>query len=417
MHFGLTAIQKYAMYLPRELALNKFAWRISVANQAYLKSNRGLIAKVQYIWQITQVVIINGAKVLGMHLYSTFFFMTRLVKIKRWESEGCQEDLARLPYKCRAQFSDSIQKELFKEVYVQEPLPVFERLPSPERKAFRSSHNQILSYCSRSFTVYGPIIRLWVESLLAKANADKGNLIFLARDGIAPYAVCLKLFDEFNYAEKYPNLTKDNISLVYLSRKVISWTKQSGSNTEIAKRYLRQQIKYSETQRYLFVDIGFAGSMIDKIMQLVLDCGLIEAQTYSEDPKKITFHYLISHTSKAEGFLGNLDKPLEDVASAGKNPAVYWLEDSHQGNEKSPSELIESDGHIYPDTIIKGKQKLCSTSPLQSLLRQFSLQASIDGACQFDSSTPDQVEKALKLFQKTLKQIKAFELPLFIEHI
>ena len=233
----------------------------------------------------------------------------------------------------------------------------------------------------------------------------------MARDGIAPFHVAQQLMKKDEYKEKFPMITEDRISLVYLSRKVMHTSFLSDEGKILAKDYLKQEISQkSNPKGFIFVDIGFRGSTIEMIRTLMLE---------SHPNKSVEFDYLISHTPNAAGFLGNLESPLEDIESAGLNPAVHWLEDSHQGIEKSPKNLVRTDKGISPDTLNQGLT--CTKDPLQKLLRQFASEKCVEGAVELDIPENQEIKKSQEdhfkaNFVETLKKIKQRSLPIFIEH-
>ena len=211
-----------------------------------------------------------------------------------------------------------------------------EGLLIPEEHREKYIKCAMATYAS-SQAYYGPVAMGWARSVLDTAALQDRKLVFLARDGIAPYHLALKM------KEEHPDLYGDvEISLAYLSRNVIDNADVDRQNPEILSDYM-QQLGINEGDKCLFVDVGFKGSrnrsVKDQLQNLNLD---------------IEHHYLISLTQDAYGFMlnldTNLDNELKSVYSAEQNLAVHWLEDTHQGVEESPKRLIKKDGRVVPDT-------------------------------------------------------------------
>lgn len=221
-------------------------------------------------------------------------------------------------------------------------------------------------YCS-SIQQYAPVVVEWVHSCLetAKSSNPPKRVVFLARDGIAPFEVA-KILKE-KYPEKYGDVP---ISLLYISRTVKDWMMSNPKNHEMFVEYAKQE-GIEHDQKCLFIDIGFTGSMIEPIRELL---------------KKVTtdiqFGYLVSHTQNAHGFMANMEAKLESVKAAGQNPAVHWLEDTHQGVVNSPSKLFrDTDGTIRPYFKNTAGHNTCKVhSPKSYLYKHFGMRAILDGA-------------------------------------
>lgn len=269
----------------------------------------------------------------------------------------------------------------------------------PATKKEEAIQKAIACY-ARSKKIYGPIAHAWTEYLLEKANKEGKKLVFMARDGIPPYEIALNLMKKPEYQAKYPNITKDKIVLGYFSRKVVNHSLESEANKALFKRYTSEELGIKDGDECLFVDIGFEGSMIDKIR------GLLPGV-------KADFEYLIAINNKATGFIATQDKQLSSVPSAANNLGIHWLEDSHQGCIASPSSLVEVNGRIYPNTNTP-KNKTYSSQPksLQFLLKYFSQLGVVEG----ETISKDQLEKCKKVFDETIQKIKDSQLPLLIEH-
>lgn len=261
----------------------------------------------------------------------------------------------------------------------------------------------LLSY-SRSKTVYGPVARAWTEHLLDKANKENRKLVFLARDGIAPYKMARKLMATPEYQSKYPNVVGINqVALGYISRKVMESLSKSEERCAIFQEYAEKEIGIKKGQSCIFVDVGFAGSMIAPIRGKLPN-------------SKIDFEYLISLTDKANGYITAINRKIYPDTWAGQNPGSHWLEDTHQGNFKSPSELVKVEERIYPNTIIPKKKQYCTEpNSLESMIRKFSQKAIV--RCYQDKPLSEKALEAAKAtFVETLDRIKRYELPLFVVH-
>lgn len=209
---------------------------------------------------------------------------------------------------------------------------------------------------------YGPLVSEWAKSLLDTAVIEKRKLIFLARDGLAPYlaaGILKTLYD--------PLYNDVDLSLIYISRSVahsstLKDDKISSSDAIIGdyvqtlkhrdpyllRKYILQETGMSQNDRCIFVDVGFSGSVINPITSQLEELGI-----------DMQFNYLISHTTTrkvkkekylAKGFLAdNEHRPLSVVDKAGGNPAVHWIEDTHQWVIESPKILTVNDtGKVVP---------------------------------------------------------------------
>lgn len=408
--FRISEIQLNSIYLPVRVQINNAGTAIATLNRWHQQRPQTCINKVNYVARMALTLLVAGFRIVSSSIISTWFFFSRLKKMRVWQKNGCQQDIDLLSTHEQRVISQKIYKDLD------------ERMPSATPEMRQSAYKQILSYYARSGKIYGPIVRLWVDHVLAKAHQSNSSIIFLARDGIAPYKVATHLLKTHQaYREKYPNLCKENgISLAFLSRKVIKFLDK---NQNLGSEYLQQLLPQdilstnhapdtpTQLKNVMFVDIGFAGSMISRIKNLMNQATSINFEN------RCTFHYLISHTDKAEGFLGQVTQPFDEVASAGTNPAVNWLEDSHQTSISSPTTLVkDSEGKIYPNTQTPSQTIEVSQDPLQYLLRKYATAAAIDFASQEpDPSTiSNKAQTIIKIFRTTLSKIKNAELPIFI---
>lgn len=227
----------------------------------------------------------------------------------------------------------------------------------------------IKDLCASSYTLsyqyYGPVVLDWAKSVLDTAVVKNRKLVFLARDGVAPYKVAQML--QKQYPEKYGNV---HMCYVYFSRKLVDNALKTPGRLA---RYLGQQ-GIQEKDRCLFVDIGFAGSMIGKIRKQLAPLDL-----------NIKFQYLISHHDQVRGFMADTKTviPAVNYASA-TNAAVLWLEHSHQEGAISATQLLETkEGVPYPNTCPPEQKKPLSCKqerPVEYLLKKYSLKGVLDYA-------------------------------------
>lgn len=260
---------------------------------------------------------------------------------------------------------------------------------------------------------YGPVILEWALSLLDTALVEGRKLIFLARDGIAPYKAARHL-KKVN-SPKYNSI---DLSLVYISRTLaysssLMDEKISSSDRHvkryvqslkkrdpfILKKYIVQETGLKEKDRCIFIDVGFGGSLIPPIMSQLQGLG-IDAE----------FCYLISHTTKtkveeigynARGFLAHREKrPLNVVDKAGGNPAIHWIEDTHQSIVCSAKILITSkSGKIVPATVVKVDKEFqiqevvgenpstCKHLPDEYLVKTYGLKGVLDAVYSHESKS------------------------------
>lgn len=300
-----------------------------------------------------------------------------------------------------------------------------------------------------SRTYYGPIVCEWAHSLLDTAVIENRKLIFLARDGIAPYITCKLLKEAF--PDKF---NKVEIYLIYISRTVAYSSVQldeeisssdkhvvdylktvQNRDPDILRKYIVQETDLKESDRCIFVDVGFGGSIIRPVKRQ-LKSMLVDAQ----------FCYLISHTTsekvrkekyRAHGFLAHLEqRPLDPVNKAGGNPAVHWIEDTHQGVLLSPKILFQTDsGKIVPATVtekegvfhvapLKGEAKQdCKSTPELFLVKTHGLKGIVAYAKSYQLShhAPSPWRQASdhlrEIFAKYLSKLQSKERFLLIPHV
>lgn len=222
-----------------------------------------------------------------------------------------------------------------------------------------------------TYTQFAPIIYDWTLSLMKRAKTENQHIVFMARDGLAPYRMAQII------QQSVPQLRSLKISYVYLSRKVVD------GDRDMLKDYLNQELGKSSSRRnqnYLFVDLGFLGSMCSKIRSALKE---------TNKDAKCEFEFLISTGKEARGFAGTMQQNLRAVRSAGKNRAVYWLEDTHQGLMKSPKRLVKDEhGKILPNTfdreLSEPSTEFKSTDSLDFLCRNAAQKAIFDFVCEKD---------------------------------
>jgi hypothetical protein len=236
---------------------------------------------------------------------------------------------------------------------------------SPEKIA--KYEQRALSCYASSYMHYSPVVIEWAHSVLetAMASTPPKRVVFLARDGIAPYEVAKIL--QKKHPKKYGKVP---LSLLYISRKVKDWAVESEKNKQMFIDYVKQE-GLRPNEKCLFIDLGFLGSMINPIKKMLKD--------FTPD---IQFGYLVSHTQDAHGFMANMEARLESVKAAGINPAVHWLEDTHQGVQNSATKLfVDGKGIIRPYTVNKKGYITCKEEhPKSYLYKYFGLKAVAEGA-------------------------------------
>lgn len=204
-------------------------------------------------------------------------------------------------------------------------------------------HKAIACY-ARSSYYFGRVALLWVDFLLKKADREGKQIVFMARDGIAPYKLAQTLLK--TYPQRYPNFnsTEKHCFLAYLTRKIVGtgFDSKTGQLISEGKKLIQNylhQLGVKEGTPCIFVDVGFEGSMTEKI-KAIMERGDIE------------FEFLISiRDDRAHGFLATQEERLVSVPHPTCNLAVHWLEDNHQGVGESPTHLIIADnGRIVPNT-------------------------------------------------------------------
>lgn len=274
-----------------------------------------------------------------------------------------------------------------------------------------------ISTYSSSRKQYGPVVFEWVKSVLDTAKVEGRKVVFMARDGIAPYEVAKIL------KEKDPNYKDVDISLVFLSRSIISTASENKEDKNLVHDYLIQECNMQKNDKCLFVDVGYQGSMISKIKKLTSCLNL-----------NLKFEYLLSHNPNIDGFLEDVKTPLKSIPinEAGNNLATYWLEDTHQSNLESPKKLqrMEKNGKqvVIPDIFVGSEPMTCKkTQPIDFLLKHFGLEAVMDYAKKRVSEEQNpsnenpvawkhSSEKMRNEFDAFLNKCRAKEHVLFVHH-
>lgn len=377
-----------------------------------IKSDSGKVKRtVAPIANVGKKAVFDLAKVICAiftGVYSLVSYPIRAYKQHKIEKLGIKQSLALLDENEKGAFRKDLERHLESHP-ISKPFLLSCIWPflSSQRKEnlITEAKDKITASYFRSKKIYGPVARAWTDALLEKAHKEHKKVVFLARDGIAPYRIAKALMKTQEYREKYPELVEDKqITLAYFSRKVINSAVENDKTRGIFDKYVTKELGLKDGDKCIFVDVGFEGSMIDNFRNILL-------------PRVgIDFEYLISLTPKANGFLATNEKRLTSVAKAGGNPGIHWLEDTHQGSQESPKELVEVAGNVYPNTRVPEAHKYCvRKNSLEYLVREFSQDAVVESA----KGAPipqDQRDTIKKTFDATLGQIKAKEIPLFVEH-
>jgi hypothetical protein len=144
---------------------------------------------------------------------------------------------------------------------------------------------------------YAPIVWEWAQNLLNRAIKKSEDyhqvtkIVFMARDGIPPLNAAKEL------KRLYPAKYKDvNISLGYLSRKVMKDLERKGTEGDQLFQKYMTQLGINKGDNIIFVDIGFAGSMIKPIKDKLLKAEFISSLD------EVDFSFLISLTKNPPGY-------------------------------------------------------------------------------------------------------------------
>lgn len=356
------------------------------------KLNR-VIAPVANVVKKALVYLAFAVTTIAVGLFSLIAFPIRYMTREYYQMRSCRIDIHRLSKSDQKSIHEEITKYLAKHG---------SRLTLQQKNEFTF---KIMVYYARSKKVYGPVVRTWTEYLLKKANETNKKLVFLARDGTSAYKIAKKLMATEEYREKYPNLVGDKkIVLGYLSRKVVNNSISSEENQKLFQEYAEKELGIVGGEECLFIDIGFAGRMIDPIRRLL-------------PQNKIDFEYMFSMTNKATGFIASQENQLSSLPSAaGENLGVHWLEDSHQGCLQSPSHLVKIYDRVYPNNLVPNdKRYVSSPGSLESMLRKFSQKAIV--RCYEDRPlNASKLKTASNRLDELIYKIKTCEVPLYINH-
>ncbi len=368
------------------------------------------IRTVAPVANITKKALIRVAFVIDTLVMAIFSICILPYRLYRWKKMELQRDFNRLSSDEQTRLEQDIRDYIdIKEIKGKFHVSSLEK----DEIVYHA-----MCYFARSQEIYGPVTVAWVEYLLEKANSENKKLIFMARDGIAPYKLALAMMEKEDYQKKYPNLVGENkIALAYFSRKLVDHAMSSTDNKQLFREYVKQ-LGMQDGDQCVLVDIGFTGSMIDKLRGLLPDVDL-------------SFDYLISHTDAADGFIYSSNDPrlqsdefaaipsIQSISykGAGSNYATHWLEDSHQGTTKSAKKLVKIDGVIYPDTIIPHqKEYIVTPGSHDFIIRKWASKA-IQRSLQKYSAGKRSKAEIVKNLDETLKEINEFALPLLIKHI
>jgi hypothetical protein len=290
---------------------------------------------------------------------------------------------------------------------------------------------------ARSQEVYGAVAVKWVESLFEHAEKTGQKLVFIARDGAAPFALAQNMMKTEKYQNKFPGMAQEGrILMGYFSRAIVNSSYATPEGQDRFKKYLKDEVGVQPGDKCLLVDVGFAGSMVDKVREMAGDPRTLEAvapytrniEVNAANPgSHVEFEYLMStgtepsnfSLEKASGFLSSVTNRISALpGNAGGLPGTWWIEDTHQGVIDSPKTLVEhTDGHIYPDTIVPGQKKTCMNldgNGEEYVVRRFSKKAIADAYLKADDAVSFETLRAK--FNDTLLKLTALELPRFVEH-
>lgn len=185
---------------------------------------------------------------------------------------------------------------------------------------------------------FAPVIYDWVISLMQRAQQENLHLVFMARDGLSAYQTAQQI------QVALPELNCIKTSYIYLSGKIV------GGDPVKLQKYIEQELKTSEDQaKFMFVDIGFFGRLVEPI---------ISATSIAIPNAQCQFEFLFSLAPGVKGFAASLPNTMRAIKSASQNRAVFWIEDTHNGNVSSPTELVEdAKGTLIPKRVKKSQVK------------------------------------------------------------
>lgn len=210
----------------------------------------------------------------------------------------------------------------FKDIYEQIGAdPLLAEVPESERE--ETLRNTFELYVA-SKEVVAPVIAGFAHDLLT--HADGKQIVFAGRDGIGPFIAASILKEKFDY----PDAGRDQLIYAYLTRRIVDNTP-----VDTLQDYLKQEGLTDPTDRVILADIGMYGTIISKIQRAL---------------PQVEPRYLISKNYSIPGYADSDEHPMSSLQSVIGNPAVHFMEDTFSGNIPSPSELIDIDGVLTPNT-------------------------------------------------------------------
>lgn len=207
--------------------------------------------------------------------------------------------------------------------------------------------------------IVAPVIVGFADDLLS--HADGKQIIFAGRDGIGPFMAASLLKEKFDYP------TSDNqLIYAYLTRRIVDNTPP-----DVLIDYLQQQGLKDPSADIVLADIGMYGTIISKMQRTL---------------PHIETRYLISKNSTVPGYADNYSQPMSALESVIGNPAVHFMEDTFSGTITSPSELVDVDGTLTPNTADS------SFPPKELLKRLYALKA-IEDYTKSTTERPDSKDR------------------------
>ncbi len=160
----------------------------------------------------------------------------------------------------------------------------------------------------------------------------------------------------------------------------------------------------------IFVDIGFAGSMVAPIKSALPE-------------NEVEFEFLIATSNKAKGFIANSELPLENFESEKHHLGTRWLEETHHGTLASAKRLIRNDkGEIEVVFDSSGfrsekhplKVRIDPKFSLPYLIRKFCLKSVVESAAALPPQSKEVKENARKKLGDLMGQLLNGELPMLL---
>lgn len=211
-----------------------------------------------------------------------------------------------------------IYKDIFDEISTH---ALIDQIPKDEQaEALRDTFELYVA----AKEIVAPVITGFADSLLS--HADGRQIIFAGRDGIGPFIAASLLKEKFHY----PQTDNNQLIYAYLTRRVVQ-----NSSPDILLHYLSQQGLEDPSKSVVLADIGMYGSIVGDIQRVL---------------PKLDTQYLISKNRSIPGYADNDTSPMSSLTSVVGNPAVHFLEDTFSGDIPSPTQLIDVDGTLMPNT-------------------------------------------------------------------